>query len=210
MYTTLYQPIKGMSYEDKGRLLDAIFEYNIDGKEPVDAPPIVQIAFNFFKAQFELDAAKYDKIVERNRVNGKRGGRPKKPTGLLGLEKNPVNPMEPKKADDDDDDDDVLDISVPDISVAQPVKIDKEAEMKKRSVAFKETIDPFIETYGSEMCKEFYLYWSEPNKSKTKMRYELQKTWDVSRRLGTWARNNFNKKTHPAAARIQGTTFEKF
>lgn len=47
--------------------------------------------------------------------------------------------------------------------------------------------------YGQQMLKDFYEYWSEPNTSHTKMRFELQKTWDVNRRLARWARNNFNR-----------------
>ena len=36
---------------------------------------------------------------------------------------------------------------------------------------------------------EFLSYWSEPNRSKTKMRFELEKTWDVKRRMQKWMRN---------------------
>ena len=39
------------------------------------------------------------------------------------------------------------------------------------------------------MIDEFIAYWTEPNRSKTKMRYEMEKTWDISRRLNTWYRN---------------------
>ena len=37
-------------------------------------------------------------------------------------------------------------------------------------------------------------YWTEPNKSCTKMRFELEKTWSLGRRLKTWNRNGFGKK----------------
>jgi len=36
---------------------------------------------------------------------------------------------------------------------------------------------------------QFVLYWTEPNGSGTKQRWELQKTFDIARRLGTWFRN---------------------
>ena len=52
------------------------------------------------------------------------------------------------------------------------------------------------------MLNDFYRYWTEPNKSNTKFRYELEKTWDLERRLDTWAKKdstftkgaNFNQK----------------
>ena len=37
-----------------------------------------------------------------------------------------------------------------------------------------------------EELKKFVSYWTEPNKSQTKIRWELEKTWDTARRLNTW------------------------
>ena len=50
-------------------------------------------------------------------------------------------------------------------------------------------VSAFKELYSVEMLEAFVDYWTEPNKSKTKLRYELQKTFDVSRRLKTWSKN---------------------
>jgi len=50
-------------------------------------------------------------------------------------------------------------------------------------------VSAFKELYSLEMLEAFVDYWTEPNKSKTKLRYELQKTFDVSRRLKTWNKN---------------------
>lgn len=63
-----------------------------------------------------------------------------------------------------------------------------------RKQKFAQTLTPFIEKYGKETIMEFYEYWTEPNKSKTKFRQELEKTWDTERRLGTWVKNDFTKK----------------
>ncbi len=63
------------------------------------------------------------------------------------------------------------------------------AATQTRAKAFGETLVPFMELYGKEMIRAFYDYWSEPNKSRTKMRFEYQKTWKVSLRLATWAKN---------------------
>jgi len=52
----------------------------------------------------------------------------------------------------------------------------------------------FLGQYSKEMIREFYEYWIEPNKSKTKMRFELEKTWDLNLRLKKWERNSFGKK----------------
>lgn len=64
-------------------------------------------------------------------------------------------------------------------------------DLTARSKSFQESLRPFLDVYGRDLLNDFYAYWTEPNKSKTKMRYELEKTWDVARRLNTWSRNNF-------------------
>ena len=48
-----------------------------------------------------------------------------------------------------------------------------------------------------EDANEFLSYWTELNRSGTKMRFELQKTWETKRRLRTWQKNSkkFNKST---------------
>lgn len=70
-----------------------------------------------------------------------------------------------------------------------------------REKAFKESLFPFTKhknspngLYEASMVKAFFDYWREPNKSKTKMKFELQKTWDTSLRLATWSNNDFGSK----------------
>lgn len=67
-----------------------------------------------------------------------------------------------------------------------------------RKLKFSYTLKPFIEIYGSTFLNEFYKYWTEPNKSNTKFRQELEKTWSLERRLETWKKNdkNFNNKSN--------------
>ena len=70
-----------------------------------------------------------------------------------------------------------------------------EDELKKRAGIFYDSLIPYVETYGKDMIRQFYDYWTEPNKSRTKMRYELERTWDTKRRLKTWAsRENINRR----------------
>lgn len=59
--------------------------------------------------------------------------------------------------------------------------------LEKRNKSFYDSLVPFVDFYGKELIRAFFDYWTEPNKSKTKMRFELEKTWDVKRRLKTWA-----------------------
>ena len=80
--------------------------------------------------------------------------------------------------------------------IVKPTRVNKEQEMKSREREFYNVLIPFVKTYGREMIREFFDYWSEPNKSHSKMRFEQERTWDLSRRLQTWekrSRNGFSK-----------------
>lgn len=63
-------------------------------------------------------------------------------------------------------------------------------KFQKRKSDFEHSLIPFLGTYTSEQIREFADYWTEPNKSHTKMRYELERTWDTARRLAYWDRNS--------------------
>jgi hypothetical protein len=43
--------------------------------------------------------------------------------------------------------------------------------------------------YDESILNGFIDYWTEPNKSNTKMKFELNKTWKTELRLKTWATN---------------------
>ena len=75
IYKSFYGPISALSDKQLGRLFRAIFEYNISGVVSVEAD--IEMAFKFFKNQFDLDNDKYQSKVERNRENGRRGGNQK-------------------------------------------------------------------------------------------------------------------------------------
>ncbi len=87
--------------EQAGKLFKAILLYNISGEISCDNQ--TELLLFPFQSQFDRDIESYNKIVERNKTNGSKGGRPKtqinpdKPSGLNGLN------GKPKKADKDKD-----------------------------------------------------------------------------------------------------------
>lgn len=62
-------------------------------------------------------------------------------------------------------------------------------KVEKRKADFYSSLIPYLEQYPKEMIRSFFDYWSELNKSRTKMRFENEKTWETSKRLVTWANN---------------------
>ena len=95
-----------LTNEQCGLLFKACRDFNL-GVE-VNLDPTISLVFFSFKKQFERDKIKYQNVVDRNKANGIKGGRPfntnnqknpKEPTGLIG------NPLEPKQPDSDSDSD---------------------------------------------------------------------------------------------------------
>ena len=65
-------------------------------------------------------------------------------------------------------------------------KDNKDNKIEERQKLFKEEVEGFVDKYSIELLTAFYIYWSEPNRAKTKMRCEMEKTWKTSGRLATW------------------------
>jgi len=83
--------------------------------------------------------------------------------------------------------------------------VDISINIKEREINFKKSVLEFSNKYDIETLKSFFNYWSEPNKTNTKMLWELKQTFDIGRRLSTWNSNNFNKNKN-GNSKITDTT----
>ena len=80
-----------------------------------------------------------------------------------------------------------------------------------RKEKFYQSLIPFVEKYGKDMIRAFFNYWSEMNKSCTKMRFEQQPTWEIAKRLATWASRDkqFNQNERTTDNRGDYSTAEQ-
>lgn len=85
----------------------------------------------------------------------------------------------------------------------------KKSTFEDRKLKFASTLEPFVSIYGRNLLNEFYKYWTEPNKSGTKFRQEMERTWDLSRRLETWSRNDKNFKNNQNGTKERITADEQ-
>ena len=186
LYFDQYQIIKGLSQSDKGTLLDAIFEYSINDNE-IELSPVLEMAFSFIKNQIDRDKEKYLLKCEKNSSNGKKGAEKRWRTLSSNGENSERKRTMAKIADTDTDTDTDTD----------NIKKNSKKEIlsfSDRQKSFHDSLIPFTELYGKSMIRAFYDYWSEPNKTMTKMKYELNKTWLLESRLRTWERRQNNGK----------------
>ena len=86
---------------------------------------------------------------------------------------------------------------------------DKDNDIEKRALKFKMSIAPFVKIYSKEMLIAFYDYWTEPNKSGTRMRFELEKTWSLKNRLERWSRNEKPRDKNSYTPDVKPTAQER-
>ena len=95
----------------------------------------------------------------------------------------------------------------------QPKKSKEEIlqDTEKRRANFYNSLIPYVKIYGKEMVRAFYDYWSELNKSGSKMRWEQQQTWELERRLATWERKDsqYNKQSNGNSHTVNSTAEQR-
>lgn len=76
--------------------------------------------------------------------------------------------------------------------------INEDKNIIKREIKFKSEVFEFTDKYPDVMLDKFCSYWTEKNKSGRKMRYEMEKVFEISKRLATWSSKDkeFNKTTN--------------
>lgn len=91
---------------------------------------------------------------------------------------------------DNDDDINKKEIS-PSGETKKKVSLASSPTLERRKSDFYESIVPFADLYDREMLNDFYQYWTELDKRRRRMRFEMQKTWETGKRLSTWSRKQF-------------------
>ena len=191
LYSDYQELFSELSDADAGKLIKHIFSY-VNDENPICEEQIINISFIPIKLQLKRDLKKFEQIKEKRSEIGRIGG-------LKSAEqRSKTNQIEAKQA--------IASFAQANQAVNDNVTVTDNVTVIKnnidaRKLKFADTLKPFLEKYGREMLTDFYKYWTEPNKSGTKFKQEMLKTWDTSRRLETWSRNNFgNKKTETQEA----------
>ena len=152
--------------EQAGKLFKSIFIYQTENVLPDDN--LISIIFEPFLNQFKRDVENYKKTCEARKIAGSKGGKQKVANATKNKQK-------------------VANVAVNDsVSVSVNVNV---INIEERKQKFASSLQPFVEKYGREFIKEFYLYWSEPTLDNKKLKYELEKTWSLERRLIKWGSN---------------------
>lgn len=185
VYRDWLSTFEALSDEEAGQLIKHLFRY-VNDLNPEAPNRIVSIAFEPIKQALKRDLRSYERICEKNKENvGKRWN--KDDTTVYDR----IRP-DTKNTDNDNDIDSIGNSKLfpTNANNSSLEKIDKkklnEEKLQKRESVFIARVNEF-DQYPEKMREAFISYWTEKNKSGTKMRFELEKTWDLARRLNTWA-----------------------
>lgn len=92
VFPDLSETVDLLSDAEAGRLLKSILHY-ANGEED-ELPGQEKLVYAMLRKQIDRDAAEYERYSEKQRANGCKGGRPKKPRET---QQNPKNPLVFKK-----------------------------------------------------------------------------------------------------------------
>lgn len=181
LYADLIKSIEHLTNEEKGILFNHLLEY-VNDKNPVLEDRLILTAWKPIELQLKRDLIKFEEVKAKRSEAGKRSAELR---ALKNDENNLTNStsvesVEQTSTNPTDNVNDNVNVNV--------INSKSKPSLETRSLAFKESLIPFKQTYSINMLKSFYDYWTEPNHSKTKMRFELEKTFDVERRLKTWSK----------------------
>lgn len=185
-----------LSESDQLTLYRAIVGYGLDGQEASFDSSYLRMAWKLIKPQLDANWRRYENgckggapVGNRNNPSGRRGNQPKTNQELTKNKRNAndnandnyhykESTIVPKKDE----------LSLPQTKISLQ---EKQQNMAKNKKAFQDDLSKFLDRYSADMLDDFFSYWTEPNKSQTKMRFEQQPTWDLSRRLSRWEKNNY-------------------
>jgi len=82
----------------------------------------------------------------------------------------------------------------------KPQTILKETKLKEsienRTSEFKNSLQIYLKEFDKDLLNDFYLYWTEKKPKGRKMRFEMEKTFDIKRRLDRWSKNTLNNNNN--------------
>jgi predicted RNA-binding protein with RPS1 domain len=179
LYTDSQGLVNQLPDDVAGRLFKHIYAY-VNDEQPITEELLLNIAFEPIKMQLKRDLTKWKTQLEQ-----------RKQAGLKSAEVRKRNATKINERSISSTDNVNVNVNVNDINK------DSKANLEIRSLAFKNSLIPFKNKYQIDLLKNFFEYWTEPNPSKTKMRFELERTWSIERRLTNWAsrQKDFNKQT---------------
>lgn len=106
LYLDYKQHFDLLTNEQKGILINALFDFAENGESQTFEDKTVEMAFSFISLQIKRDSEKYEEICEKRRIAGQKGGAPKGNSNASKQAKGCLNKQKQTKQPDTDNDTD--------------------------------------------------------------------------------------------------------
>ena len=95
-------------------------------------------------------------------------------------------------------------------SKVNKTKKNKVKDINERYNLFEKDVKQYQTEFGEDSITDFINYWTEQNKSNTKMKFEMQPTWDTRRRIQRWVGNDFSSNKNNGISKFRKDAQGKF
>ena len=226
-YRSFYEAIISLPKDDQCLMFAAIANYGFDQVEP-ELTGINKAVFSLVKPQIDANIKRYID-GKKGGKHGSKGGRPRKQKEDETTEENPLGDITKNPTGDNlenplgeneitpnvnanvyvnvndyvnvnEKDNDCLKGSDKPNPIPKQQKKTKEEEFDLRRANFRNEVYQYNNEYHEDMLNSFLMYWGEKTISGHKMKWELQKTFEIRLRLRKWKENQ-NKFSKPEEQR---------
>lgn len=207
-YRSFYEAIISLPKEDQCLMFKAIADYSLDGIES-ELEGINKVVWTLIKPQLDANLKRFVN-GKKGAEYGSKGGRPKlvkgenNPIGVIGENPSGVilktpnnnnninnnnNKNENKNINKNESDSEKPNTHTPK-KRNRSLTNESESTFEERRITLMHQVAQFKDQYPSEMLRDFYNYWSEKVQNRWLMRIELEKTFEMDRRLIKWKAND--------------------
>lgn len=189
LYCDIIHTVEKMPNEKAGELFKHILNY-VNDNDPVTDDLLIQVVFEPIKQSLKRALKKWQATSARRSEIGRLGGlksgearasKPNQNEAIASATKQNEATSSKRTVSDS------VSVSVSVIDSVSNNKREVKKTLEERKSAFASSLSEFKDKYPRPMLKNFHDYWTETNRSKNNMRFELEKTWEVGLRLAKWA-----------------------
>ena len=203
MHQNIIRMSSHLNNEDLGQLVRYFFLYAENGQMPDEEQNLtIAIIFNEWRIQFESDKERYEVVSQKRREAGRKRWDKKHDSAQVGSV-SPSSPSSSSSSSSSQSDkstvatpmsnDDMATPSSPTVKAKKKSMGSPSRDLASRRTDFYQGILPYADQYDREMLNDFFQYWTELDKRRQRMRFEMQKTWETGKRLSLWERREIKK-----------------
>ena len=226
VYADWIKKFETLSDDEAGRLAKHLFRY-INDLNPIAPDRITELSFIDIEITLKRDLKKWEHTIEGKSMSGRVGNLKRwHPTlheqyikkeltidECEGIAQRQIisQPEENSRNSDINIANIAVNVNVNDSVTVNDIK-DIEGikptpkTLEERKIIFRDSLIPFVEKYSKTTVRAFFDSWTESSPKGKKMKFEMQKTFDVSLRMAKWKQNEIDWAKKPQQNNQQNST----